>query len=249
MRLTQERVIEKFKQTHGDKYDYSKVEFTKAHEKVLIICPLGHEFSMSPSNHYHSTHPQGCPICSGKGPGKDLGAIFIRKAREVFGDTYEYLSEYVDSKVPVLMRCTIHNIEVSQVPSGHLQSKTPCPECIKAKKLLSKPSPYNTTKANRGDFDFPSYIYLIRLTDDNEDFLKIGISKNVDVRIREFKTKGYSVDIQKTLYFESCNNAIILEQNILESFREYEYIPSTKFKGMYECLQLSELDRILTQLE
>ena len=36
--------IEKAKTIHGDKYDYSKVEYKSIKEKVCIICPKHGEF-------------------------------------------------------------------------------------------------------------------------------------------------------------------------------------------------------------
>ena len=30
--------IEKARKIHGDKYDYSKVEYTKSREKIIVIC-------------------------------------------------------------------------------------------------------------------------------------------------------------------------------------------------------------------
>lgn len=46
---------------HGDKYDYSKVEYKSAKEKVCIICPLHGEFWQIPNNHLNGN---GCPNCN-----------------------------------------------------------------------------------------------------------------------------------------------------------------------------------------
>lgn len=43
-KLTQEEFIQKAKQIHGDKYDYSKVEYIKSSVKVKIVCPEHGEF-------------------------------------------------------------------------------------------------------------------------------------------------------------------------------------------------------------
>ena len=43
--------IEKAKQIHGDKYDYSKVEYVNNRTKVCIICPEHGEFWQTPDNH------------------------------------------------------------------------------------------------------------------------------------------------------------------------------------------------------
>lgn len=45
---------------HGDKYDYSKVEYINSHERVCIICPKHGEFSQSATNHLSG---QGCYKC------------------------------------------------------------------------------------------------------------------------------------------------------------------------------------------
>ena len=54
--------ISKSKLIHGDKYDYSKVEYVNNHSKVCIICPGHGEFWQTPANHLKN---RGCPICGG----------------------------------------------------------------------------------------------------------------------------------------------------------------------------------------
>jgi very-short-patch-repair endonuclease len=53
----------------GDTYDYSKVDYKYASEKVTIICNKHGEFNCSPNNHIHATNPTGCPSCVRKGEG------------------------------------------------------------------------------------------------------------------------------------------------------------------------------------
>lgn len=56
-----EKVINKFISTHGNKYDYSKVVYTKFHSNVTIICPIHGEFIQTPAHHIGGT---GCPGCA-----------------------------------------------------------------------------------------------------------------------------------------------------------------------------------------
>ena len=247
MRLIQSKVIEKCREVHGNKYDYSKVIFTRTIDKIEIVCPEGHSFYMTPSNHYHIKHPQGCPICSGKGPGKDGGVIFLAKAHKVFEDLFEY-GQYIDSKTHMDMRCTTHDIRVSQSPTHHLMGKNPCRSCTADKLRSYHPSPYNITKATRGDFNFPSEVYLIRLTNTDESFLKVGISKDTSKRVREFIGKGYSVEILLTKPFLSCNDAIMVEQSMHVLFEEHSYIPRVTFKGMFECFTEDILEESIARL-
>lgn len=60
-RYTQEEAIAKFRAVHGDKYDYSKVEYKGNKIKVCVICPIHGEFWISPSKHFSG---QGCRKCS-----------------------------------------------------------------------------------------------------------------------------------------------------------------------------------------
>lgn len=56
-----EKWIEKAKNKHGNKYDYSKVEYVNSKTKICIICPKHGEFWQAPAHHIMG---QGCPKCS-----------------------------------------------------------------------------------------------------------------------------------------------------------------------------------------
>lgn len=55
-----ELFVEEVKKVHGNKYDYSKVEYVNCSTKVCIICPIHGEFWQTPSDHMSGA---GCPIC------------------------------------------------------------------------------------------------------------------------------------------------------------------------------------------
>jgi hypothetical protein len=52
--------IFKAKETHGDLYDYSKVNYTKSRESVIIICKIHGEFKQKPNDHLSGC---GCNKC------------------------------------------------------------------------------------------------------------------------------------------------------------------------------------------
>ena len=62
MEKNKEEFIEKARKVHGDKYDYSKVNYINSTTKVCIICPEHGEFWQRPYCHIKG---QGCPKCSG----------------------------------------------------------------------------------------------------------------------------------------------------------------------------------------
>lgn len=61
MKMMIEEFIEKANGAHGDKYDYSKVNYIDTKTKVCIICQKHGEFWQRPSSHLQG---MGCPICN-----------------------------------------------------------------------------------------------------------------------------------------------------------------------------------------
>ena len=59
--LDTDKIVKMFKETHGDKYDYSKVEYKTMNTKTCIICPKHGEFWQTPYKHLKAK--QGCPSC------------------------------------------------------------------------------------------------------------------------------------------------------------------------------------------
>ena len=62
-----EQVISKFKNKHGNKYDYSKVEYVNTMTKVEVICPEHGSWWVVPNNHIRGS---GCPVCYRIGVGQ-----------------------------------------------------------------------------------------------------------------------------------------------------------------------------------
>lgn len=129
-RLTTEDFIEKSKEKHNDKYDYSLVKYKNAHSKVKIICHnhdyLGNEhgvFEIAPYSHL-SGH--GCPKCGGS----NILSIdeWIYKAKQIHGNKYDY-SKITDTRSSVkgIIICPLHG-EFRQNLNSHLQGAG-CPMC------------------------------------------------------------------------------------------------------------------------
>jgi very-short-patch-repair endonuclease len=124
-KLSQEKFIERAKQIHEDKYDYSKVEYINIKTKVCIICPEHGEFWQTPNKHLAG---QGCKECGKKITKKKLAnEEFIEKAKKIHGDKYDYSkTKYVDAKTKVCIICPEHG-EFFISPHNHLCGK----KCIK----------------------------------------------------------------------------------------------------------------------
>ena len=61
-KLTTEEFIEKAIKVHGNKYDYSKVDYINSTTKVCIICPIHGEFWQKASDHINNN--ASCPKCA-----------------------------------------------------------------------------------------------------------------------------------------------------------------------------------------
>lgn len=59
--MTQQEFIARAREIHGDKYDYSKVDFTSTKKDIQIICPIHGEFTQNAGAHIYEKH--GCKLC------------------------------------------------------------------------------------------------------------------------------------------------------------------------------------------
>lgn len=125
---------------HGNKYDYSNVEYVNSYTKVCIICPVHGEFWQRPQDHIDKK--QGCPKCSFDNR-KLTQDEFISKAKEVHGNRYDYSKvEYKGNKIKVCVICPIHG-EFMVRPDIHLGGFN-CKKCqLESQKRLLYGVAYN----------------------------------------------------------------------------------------------------------
>ena len=88
--MSTEEFIQKAKAVHGDKYDYSKVEYAGSKTKVCIICKKHGEFWQIPSSHLKG---HGCVKCRADGNTKYNKEICIATAR-ICNSRIEFLKKY-----------------------------------------------------------------------------------------------------------------------------------------------------------
>lgn len=111
---------------HGDRYDYSLVEYVASQVKVKIICANHGIFEQTPNNHVGQG--QGCAGCAGlASPSTDE---WIARARAVHGDRFDYdLVHYVNNTTRVQIACRLHGV-FEQIPKSHIKGSGGCPKCI-----------------------------------------------------------------------------------------------------------------------
>ena len=235
---TTERFIEKAKNIHGDKYDYSKVEYSNDNKKVTIICFVHGEFVQKANNHLMG---QGCPQCN-----KGLYYTrddFIEKAKEVHGNRYNYSKvEYVNISKKVTIKCYKHDV-FEQSPRPHLNGQG-CPKC--AAETRGFWNPEYIRKHHPDKLNNPCTLYVLECYTENERFIKVGITtKTIEERYNKDKRDFlYQYD---TLY--EYHSTLIecseIEQGLLEKFKDYQYIPIYNFAGSSECIDIGQKDTIL----
>jgi len=127
--LTQNEVIKRFKKIHNNKYDYSKTIYTKASEKVKIICYEHGDFYQVAERHWKG---RGCPKCAGNK--KLTTEEIIEKFNTIHKYKYDYSKvKYINRNTKVEIICPVHG-SFFQTPGNHL-SRQNCPKCSKPEKV------------------------------------------------------------------------------------------------------------------
>jgi len=114
-RLTSEEFIKKSKEIHGDKYDYSLVDFKNVRSKIKLIYDnvIYEQFAYA---HLQGKSPD-------KAPFKITNENFIKKSIELFGNIFDYSLVECDgmkSKVKLIYDDKVYEQVISDHLYGHL---------------------------------------------------------------------------------------------------------------------------------
>lgn len=235
-----ERFIKKAQSVHGEKYDYSIVEYVGVLMRVKIICPEHGTFEQTPSSHITGNACSKCHIQKLATLFSDSAQEFTQKAQLVHGNKYDY-GQVVHSgnskKVKII--CPEHGT-FEQTPANH-KSGMGCPSCGRA--MLAQ---INNARNRLGWAEYasgePCYLYLVRLFNEREEFYKIGVTKlSVDTRYKSAKRRG-GYDFELLALHASHNSKAVSEweQSILETFSHLKYQPKQTFAGATECFSSCE---------
>ena len=249
-RSNTEEFIEKARKTHGNKYDYSKVEYINAHTKVHIICPKHVEFLQKPNCHLSGN---GCKLCGVESChtkellGKDK---FIHLANIKHNFKYDYSKvKYIGIDKKVQIACPIHGY-FWQTPSNHLQG-CGCKECgrIKLKRILCNVGINDCgndvfdKNTGRGKKFYETWANMIRRCYDEKMWNKIPTYRDCEVcktwhRLSNFRkfyeehyVEGYELDkdlLYKGNKIYSPNTCVFLPHEI-NSFLANKYTNRGKY--------------------
>lgn len=153
--------INEAKKTHGNRYNYSKVEYVNMSTKVIIICPEHGEFEQVARHHVNGN---GCPMCSKNK--KDTTESWTLKASVVHQNRYDYSKvNYVNNKSKVCIICPEHG-DFEQLPGTHLKG-IGCPKCGIIKRS-------NSNSSNTEEFIYKSK----QIHGDKYDYSKVNYTKS-----------------------------------------------------------------------
>lgn len=157
--LTVEEFIEKARTKHGDKYDYSEVEYKNFQTKVAIICPAHGRFFQTPASHIH--YGRKCPKCAKKSQ-KSLLKLplsdFVARAKKLHDDKYDYsLVSYENVQDSVVIICPTHG-KFRQQASGHLRGWG-CQKCGGTAKMSTDDFIGKARQVHGNQYDYGETVY------------------------------------------------------------------------------------------
>lgn len=236
--------IEKAKLVHGDKYDYSLVDYKSSEKsKIVITCKEHGNFEQTAHAHLCS---QGCEECKrySRLDGRRLTTEdFIEKADKVHNNLYLYTkSEVKGNKNKVIITCKKHG-DFEQSPNSHLKGRG-CRKCY-----------LENNGYNKGKFIYFAKnnlcrLYLIEVYNEKERFLKIGItSKSVNIRFSGNRKLPYEYNIILEIKFEDAGYVWEEEVKLKQNFKKHKYKPKLNFKGYTECFNIEQKENIINYLK
>lgn len=127
-RKTTEEFIADAIKKHGNKYDYSHVEYKGATAFVTIICPIHGEFQQRAADHINGHGCKKCVYAQKALQQAKPADTFISQANVIHKNKYDYTKiKYINSHTPITIICPIHG-EFYQQPADHLGGHG-CPLC------------------------------------------------------------------------------------------------------------------------
>ena len=141
-KLSEQAILDAFRDRHGNKYQYPPFPDTfTVHSRISIICPVHGEFRQIITNHMKG---QGCRRCARIkiNESKRLGrAEWIRRFESVHGrGKYDYskVPENIKQHSKVHIFCSEHNVSFYQTPIQHWKFRQGCPECGKSRQTETR---------------------------------------------------------------------------------------------------------------
>ena len=100
--------IKKANNIHKNEYNYDKVKYVNAKEKIIINCLKHGDFKQIPNNHLNGKK---CPKCNLEKPNirRKTTEQFISEASKIHKNEYDYNKvNYINNSTKIEIICKIH---------------------------------------------------------------------------------------------------------------------------------------------
>ena len=130
-KLTTKEFIQKARQVHGNKYDYSMVEYKGSQEKIKIICPIHGIFLQKPNGHLLN---HGCSFCGSSvktQATENKTKLFLSNFENIDFSKCEIKGQLEQSKLYCIKHGYFNKMLNNMFPSKQCN---PCYQCEREKK-------------------------------------------------------------------------------------------------------------------
>lgn len=238
---SKEKFIKKAKLIHGNKYDYSKIEYKNNRTKICIICSIHGDFWITPDSLIQGKGCQKCGIISARNKNKMNQDDFIKRANEIHGNKYDYSKVgYINTDTKVKIVCPEHG-EFEQTPHHHLNGHG-CSLC--GRNNLSENKIYEKIKGNFSD--------AIRQYS-NTFLIENGHPQFIDIYI---PSKKIGIEYQGRQHFTPVNafgGKLEFEKQKIRDLKKYNKSKENGIKILYFSYEKeipeNYIDKIYTQEE
>ena len=224
---TFDEFLVKANKRHGNKFDYSGVEYVNRYTPIKIICSV-HSQPFMQKPHYHLTKHSDCPTCKKEANGWDFDS-FTKEASVKHGNKYKYFAESftkLESKTKI--SCKEHGVFWQEAALHKMGSG--CPSCV-----VTGFKPHK-----------PGFFYLLK----SNGIIKVGITSDFERRLSSInRSSCLNFEVYSSIYFEEGFVAQELERLVLK-YLKINYPPMTdKFDGSTECFFTDDHYKILSEVQ
>lgn len=236
LKLTTEDFINKAQKVHGSFYDYSKSSYISLSKSVKIICPIHGEFEQIASNHLSGKGCSKCGRINKNNPNKFTEEELINRFKYIWGNIYKYpVFIYKNRNQKLNIKCTKCGTIFNQAIRDHLRKRNGCPICQEYKGWSK--SQWIKFCENKS---IDPMVYVIRFFNNEEEFIKIGITSKDSV-VHRCSHIPYSYEVIKEIK-GSPDFVFDKEKELHRKYKNYRYVPLKDFGGKYECFDKEILD-------
>lgn len=230
--------IAKAKEKHGDKYDYSKTNYTGSQNKVTITCPIHGDFEQRANQHLYGN---GCLACAreatlfsseDKLTEQELKSKLINDNKKHIDIDFKTYTGWTDTTLKCT--CPEHGEFITSAKNFHKRVHG----CIDCTENLHSHSRSNYIKIAKRNMKGKARLYVIRCWSDDEEFYKVGITtRPMKMRFYGKVQFPYEWELVQEI-IDDAENIWNLEKVIKRLAKGLQYTPKQYFNGITECFKL-----------